>query len=49
MNIGISSEGMVEITGGITAGEEVVLNGQSLLSDGVQVRIISTEQQGGDA
>jgi membrane fusion protein (multidrug efflux system) len=49
VNIGISSEGMVEITSGVTAGEEVVLNGQSLLSDGVQVRIVSTEQQGGDA
>jgi membrane fusion protein (multidrug efflux system) len=49
VNIGISSEGMVEITSGITAGEEVVLNGQSLLSDGVQVQIVSTAKQGGDA
>jgi membrane fusion protein (multidrug efflux system) len=47
VSTGLSSQGMVEITGGIAAGEEVVRSGQSLLSEGVEVRIISSEQQGG--
>ncbi len=49
VSLGISAGGMVEITGGITSGEEVVVSGQSLLSDGAEVRIISSEQSGGDA
>ncbi|MBN1835119.1 MAG: efflux RND transporter periplasmic adaptor subunit [Spirochaetales bacterium] len=49
VRIGISSGGMVEITAGIESGEEVVVSGQSLLSDGAAVKIIDDEQTGGGA
>ena len=48
VNLGISAEGMVEITGGITTDQEVVVSGQSLLSDGAQVRVVGSEGTGGD-
>lgn len=37
---GITLGGVVEILGGIEAGEKVVYQGQTLLEDGVQVRIV---------
>ncbi len=46
VSVGISDRSMVEIAGGITAGQEVVESGQSLLSDGVQVRVVGGRQEG---
>jgi membrane fusion protein (multidrug efflux system) len=48
VSLGISAKGMVEITDGITVGEEVVVSGQSLLSDGISVRIVERGKAGGD-
>ncbi len=47
VSLGISNGSMVEIAGGLTIGQEVVESGQSLLSDGVQVRVVSGRQAGG--
>lgn len=40
VSLGISIGNQVEITGGVSAGERVVIQGQSLLDDGAEVRVI---------
>ncbi|MBQ7158547.1 MAG: efflux RND transporter periplasmic adaptor subunit [Treponema sp.] len=42
VKIGISVDNKTEITEGLSAGDEIVIKGQSLLNDGAQVNIIST-------
>jgi membrane fusion protein (multidrug efflux system) len=39
---GIEIDNMVEVTDGLVPDELVVVQGQSLLEDGVQIRIINT-------
>ncbi len=42
VDVGISTSDSVEIRSGLKEGEQVVVSGQSLLSDGVQVRVIES-------
>jgi RND family efflux transporter MFP subunit len=41
VSLGAAVDGLVEITGGLSAGETVVVQGQQFLSDGAAVRIIA--------
>lgn len=41
VTLGISVDGKTEIVDGITAGEEIVIKGQTLLNDGAEVNVIS--------
>jgi RND family efflux transporter MFP subunit len=40
VSLGIAIGNQVEITDGVTAGEQVVIQGQSLLDDGAAVRVV---------
>ena len=40
---GVVGDGVTEITGGLTGGETLVTKGQSYLSDGAAVRVVSGE------
>ena len=42
VKVGISVDNKTEITEGLSAGDEIIIKGQSLLNDGAQVNIIST-------
>lgn len=42
---GIQSDGLIEITSGVSAGDEVVDKGMTLLSDGTEVNIISRDTE----
>ena len=42
VKVGISVDNKTEIADGLSAGDEIIIKGQSLLNDGAQVNIIST-------
>ena len=44
VEIGLTGDGITEITSGLNAGEQVVTVGQSYLEDGGAVRIVSGEE-----
>ncbi len=44
---GISSEGRIEILAGLSPGQRVVVEGQSLLEDGSPIRVISGDEEDG--
>ncbi len=47
VELGLSAGGATEITQGLVLDQEVVESGQSLLSDGVEVKIVNSVQEGG--
>ena len=42
VKVGISVDNKTEIADGLSAGDEIIIKGKSLLNDGAQVNIIST-------
>lgn len=42
---GVTGDGVTEITAGLTGGETLVVKGQSYLSDGAAVRVVSEEEE----
>ena len=42
---GVTGDGVTEITAGLAGGETLVVKGQSYLSDGAAVRVVSEEEE----
>src|SRR3546814_3498367 len=45
VTLGVSSDGMVQITGGLKAGEQVVVSGQFLIDSESKLREVSAKMQ----